>query len=90
MSRAKKLLDEGGKRLTLQKGRLNVLDGPFSEAKEVVGGYFTLRAASYDEAVELMRNSPFLNECHVELRQTDPMGCGGEEANEVSLRCRST
>ncbi|HEX7379824.1 MAG TPA: YciI family protein [Pirellulales bacterium] len=73
-----KLLEDGGKRLTRQAGQLNVIDGPFSEAKEVVGGFFILRAASFDEAVELMRNSPFLDECRVELRQTDPMGCGGD------------
>lgn len=53
-------------------------DGPFSEAKEVVGGYFVLRAANYDEAVELMQNSPFLDDCRAEIHQTDPMGCGGD------------
>jgi hypothetical protein len=73
-----KLTEHGGKRLTRQKGRLEVTDGPYSEAKEVVGGYFLFRAASYDEAIELMRNSPFLDDCRIELRQTDPMGCGGE------------
>ena len=73
-----KLLERGGKRLTRQKGRLNVTDGPYSEAKEVVGGYFILRADSYDEAIELMHDSPFLDDCRVELHQTDPMGCGGE------------
>lgn len=73
-----KLLEEGGKRLTRQAGQLSVTDGPFSEAKEVVGGYFVFRAASFDEALELMRECPFLDECRVELRQTDSMGCGGD------------
>jgi hypothetical protein len=73
-----KLLEEGGKHLARRRGRLNVIDGPYSEAKEVVGGYFVFRAASYEEAVELMRDSPFLDDWRVELRQTDPMGCGGE------------
>lgn len=73
-----KLADDGGKHLARQKGRLNITDGPFSEAKEVVGGYFVLRAASYDEAVELLSEAPFLNECQIDVRQTDPMGCGGE------------
>jgi hypothetical protein len=40
-----KLGEEGGKLLSLQKGRLNVTDGPYSEAKEVFGGYLVLRAA---------------------------------------------
>ncbi|HWB08590.1 MAG TPA: YciI family protein [Pirellulales bacterium] len=73
-----KLMEEGGKRLTRQRGRLNVIDGPYSEAKEVVGGYFVFRAASYHEAVEMLRGSPFLDDWRVELRQTDAMGCGGE------------
>lgn len=49
-----KLADEGGKVIT-QSG---VTDGPFAESKEVLGGYFILDAASYDEAVELASSSP--------------------------------
>src|SRR6516225_3220580 len=73
-----KLGEEGGKLLALQKGRLHILDGPYSEAKEVVGGYFLFRAANYDEAIELTRDCPFLEDGRIEIRQTDPMGCGGE------------
>jgi hypothetical protein len=73
-----KLQEEGGRRLARQKGRLNITDGPFSEAKEVVGGFFIFRAASYDEAVELIRDCPFLEDCRITLHQTDPMGCGGD------------
>jgi hypothetical protein len=74
-----KLMDEGGKVLTMQKGRVSVVDGPFSEAKEVVGGYITIRAANYDEAVELVRDCPHLAYGgRIEVRQTDPMGCGSE------------
>ena len=35
-----------------------VADGPFVEAKEVVGGYMIVTAASYDEAVEVVRACP--------------------------------
>jgi hypothetical protein len=73
-----KLKDEGGKVLTLQKGRLNIVDGPYSEAKEVVGGYFTIRAESYEEAIEFCRDCPHLNYGRIEIRQTDVLGCGGE------------
>ncbi len=73
-----KLGEEGGRLLGLQKGRLNVTDGPYSEAKEVVGGYLVLRAADYDEAIELIRDCPFLEDGRIALRQTDPMGCGGD------------
>jgi hypothetical protein len=73
-----KLKDEGGKVLTLQKGRPSVVDGPYSEAKEVVGGYFTIRAESYEEAIELCRDCPHLHYGRIEIRQTDVLGCGGE------------
>jgi hypothetical protein len=73
-----KLIEDGGKLLTLQKGRPTVLDGPYAEAKEVLGGYFLFRAANYEEAVELIRDCPFLDDGRIALRQTDPMGCGGE------------
>ena len=75
---SEKLGEEGGKLLDLQKGRLNIVDGPYSEAKEVVGGYFVFRAANYEEAIELTRDCSFLDDGRIELRQTDPMGCGGE------------
>jgi hypothetical protein len=73
-----KLGEEGGKLLSVKAGRVNVVDGPYTEAKEVVAGYFVFRAADYDEAAELMRDSPFLRDYRVVLRQTDPSGCGGE------------
>jgi hypothetical protein len=75
---SEKLGEEGGKLLSLQKGRLNVVDGPYSEAKEVVGGFFVFRAANYEEAIEITRDCPFLEDGRIEIRQTDPMGCGGE------------
>ena len=37
-----------------------VMDGPFAEAKEMVGGYFLVRAADLDEATALARECPFL------------------------------
>lgn len=74
-----KLMDEGGKVVTLQAGRPTVVDGPYSEAKEVIGGYFTIRAADYEEAVEITQACPFLTMGgRIVIRQTDPMGCGGE------------
>ncbi|HEY3479330.1 MAG TPA: YciI family protein [Streptomyces sp.] len=59
MTRAGVLLDTGGlrpldegARITLTGGRQTVLDGPFTEAKEVIGGYALLQAKSREEAVE--------------------------------------
>jgi hypothetical protein len=73
-----KLKEEGGKVVTLQSGRLNVVDGPYSAAKEVVAGYFTIRAENYDEAIEMVRDCPHLAFGRVEIRQTDSLGCGSE------------
>jgi hypothetical protein len=75
---SEKLGEEGGKVLRLEKGRVQVVDGPYSEAKEVVGGYYVFRASSYEEAVELTRDCPFLEDGKVVIRETDPTGCGGE------------
>ena len=57
----------GSERL-LQDGRvmkgfdkhLRITDGPYAESKEVFGGYWALEVESYEEAVELCRNSPHL------------------------------
>ena len=53
------LLDSGGlapvarsTRVRLSGGRVSVVDGPFAEGKEVVGGYGVVEAASREEAVE--------------------------------------
>jgi hypothetical protein len=60
MKAAGKLLDTAGlaptansKRVRLRGGRITVVDGPFAEAKEVVGGYAMLDAQSLDEAIAL-------------------------------------
>lgn len=67
-----KLRDEGGKHLTAPKGKLVVRDGPYAEAKEVVGGYFLIEAADYDEAVRLSADCPHLElGGRIELREID-------------------
>jgi hypothetical protein len=62
MKRAGKLLDTAGlaptangKRVRLRAGNISVIDGPFTETKEVVGGYAMLDAGSMDEAIALTR-----------------------------------
>jgi hypothetical protein len=44
-----------GVRLRLRRGKLSTVDGPFTETKEVIGGYAILEAKSKDEAIELTR-----------------------------------
>jgi hypothetical protein len=43
----------GSKRVRLRGGKISVVDGPFAEAKEVIGGYAMLDAQSQDEAIAL-------------------------------------
>ena len=44
-----------GKRVRLRNGQLSVVDGPFTETKEVIGGFAILEAASMGEAIELTK-----------------------------------
>jgi hypothetical protein len=53
-----------GARVRLSGGKLTVTDGPFAEAKEVVGGYAVLEAQSRDEAVEAVRAFLRLHHLH--------------------------
>jgi hypothetical protein len=74
-----KLAEEGGRILSAQQGRVTVVEGPYSEAREVVGGYMMIRAVDYDEAVALVSDHPHISYGRrIELRQVDPMGCSGE------------
>jgi hypothetical protein len=68
-----KLRDEGGRHLSGSNGSLRVTDGPFAEAKEVIGGYFTIEAADYNEAVEICSDCPHLTYGgRIELREVEP------------------
>ncbi|MBV9878987.1 MAG: transcriptional regulator [Gemmatirosa sp.] len=51
-------------RVSLSGGKLSVVDGPFSEAKEVVGGYSLIEAASHAEAVALATKFMELHRVH--------------------------
>jgi hypothetical protein len=63
-------LEEGGRVVSGRNGR--VVDGPFTEAKEVVGGYFFLAVDNIEEAVEIAKQCPTLQQdigLTVEVRQ---------------------
>ncbi len=53
-----------GVRLRMARGTLTVTDGPFSEAKEVVGGFAILEAPSRREAIEATRHFMQLHQQH--------------------------
>ena len=50
-----------GARVTFKKGQTSVTDGPFVEAKEVVGGYWMIDVKSKEEAVEWAKRCPAVN-----------------------------
>ena len=53
-----------GKRIRLAGGKLTVIDGPFTETKEVVGGYALVEAKSNDEALALANRFMDLHRIH--------------------------
>ena len=59
-----------GARVRISGGKVTVTDGPFTEAKEVVGGFAILRANSKEEAVEMAKNFlQVVGDGECELRQ---------------------
>ncbi len=69
-----KLGDEGGKHLSMNDGNIRVTDGPYAEVKEALGGYFAIKAADYDEAVEIAKTCPhMIYGSKIEVRQIDEM-----------------
>jgi hypothetical protein len=48
-----------GRRVKFAEGDRTVIDGPFSESKQLVAGYWILQVASMDEAVEWAKRAPF-------------------------------
>jgi len=54
-----KLHDQTGRRLTIRGGE--VMDGPFIESKDAVGGIFIIDAASLDDASDIARSCPVLD-----------------------------
>ena len=69
-----KLADDAGKVVRGSQGQIRVTDGPYSETKEVLGGYYIIEAASYEEAVERCRDCPSVEYGGtIEVRLVDPM-----------------
>ncbi|MGC4051785.1 MAG: YciI family protein [Paludibaculum sp.] len=58
-----------GARVSFQGGNPNVVDGPFPEAKEVVGGYWMIQVKSREEAIEWASRCPGADNETIELRQ---------------------
>lgn len=64
--------DSDAVRVEVRDGKAKTLDGPFSEAKEMVGGFFLLDCATRDEAVAIAATCPAAEWCSVEVRAVAP------------------
>jgi hypothetical protein len=58
-----------GARVSFAAGKPKVSDGPFAEAKEVVGGYWLIQVKSKDEALEWAKRCPAADGDTLEVRQ---------------------
>jgi hypothetical protein len=58
-----------GARIRFSDGKPKVTDGPFSEAKELIGGYWMIQVKSKDEAIEWASRCPAAPDEMIELRQ---------------------
>jgi hypothetical protein len=62
-----------GARISYADGKATVTDGPFAEAKEVIGGYWIIQVRSREEAIEWARRAPMSNSEVIEVRQIHEM-----------------
>jgi hypothetical protein len=62
-----------GARVSFKGGKPKVTDGPFAEAKEVLGGYWMIRVRSRDEAIEWAKRCPGSENEVIEIRQVQEM-----------------
>ncbi|HYF24687.1 MAG TPA: YciI family protein [Baekduia sp.] len=58
-----------GARVRFEGGTTTVTDGPFTEAKELIGGYWIIQAKSKEEAVEWAKRCPMDDGNVIEIRQ---------------------
>ena len=64
--------DARATRVAVREGKNVLTDGPFGEAKEMLGGFFLLDCASKDEALAIAAQCPAAQWATVEVRETAP------------------
>jgi hypothetical protein len=73
-----------GARVSFEGGTPLVTDGPFAEAKEVLGGYWLIDVASRDEAIAWARRCPGGDNEVIEIRQVQEMSDFSEEVQAAA------
>jgi hypothetical protein len=64
--------DANAARVQVRGGQARLVDGPFAEAKEMVGGFFLVDVATRDEAIAIARECPAASWATVEVRAVGP------------------
>jgi hypothetical protein len=73
-----------GARVSFEGGKPRVTDGPFAEAKEVVGGYWMIQVKSRDEAIEWAKRCPGSANEVIEIRQVMEMSDFPEDVKKAA------
>ena len=68
-----------GKRVKFSGTKRTVIDGPFTETKELIAGYWVWQVRSMDEAVEWLKRAPFDGGTEIEMRPVFEASDFGEE-----------
>jgi hypothetical protein len=66
------ITDTQGARVRVRDGQRTVMDGPFSESKEMIGGYFILDCDTREEAIAIAGEVPAAEWATVEVREFGP------------------
>lgn len=73
LSRSQSLrTDTDGVRVQVRAGRRSLFDGPFSESKEMVGGFFLLDCQTREEAIAIAAECPAAEWATIEVRELGP------------------
>jgi hypothetical protein len=73
-------------RVSFKGGKPTVTDGPFAEAKEVLGGYWMIEVRSRDEAIEWARRCPASSNDVIEIRRVHERSEWPEDVQKVAER----
>lgn len=83
-----------GARIKYSEGKTTVTDGPFTESKELIAGFWLIQVKDKDEAIAWMKRAPFGGGVEIEIRQVfemDELGPGltpDLKAREARLRAQ--
>ena len=73
-----------GARVSFKDGKPIVTDGPFTEAKEVLGGYWMIEVKSREEAIAWAKKCPASENEIIEIRQVQEMTDFSEEVQQAA------